>query len=214
MDDLAQSAAKELAERWTVDNVAASAVMQSNKKGENSGAHCLYKKLKEWDHQTLDIMKRMKDMATTTVKVNQTDSEEPMRAPFSHSQQAQVDANEVQAIIQAILDKEQDLLNTFAEIDRLEQVINTIKTTYNQVAQSVDAMEKAISASVSTTSFPFRLVQYLYVSLYLALLITVLGTQCGIQLPTIFSSTYACGYISHIRPFSISYEYMTSNITI
>lgn len=47
-----------------------------------------------------------------------------------------------------------ELEATFAEIDQIEAVVQRVKETYNQVASSVDEMDKAVAASRSGSSSP------------------------------------------------------------
>ncbi|KAI9251391.1 hypothetical protein BDA99DRAFT_521733 [Phascolomyces articulosus] len=60
----------------------------------------------------------------------------------------------VQERMQTLLENDARLKTTFAEIDEIERIVNHVKETYNKVAESVDDMEKAINASISS-GFPF-----------------------------------------------------------
>ena len=57
-------------------------------------------------------------------------------------------------MMQTLLENDAQLKSTFAEIDEIERIVHHVKDTYNQVAESVDDMEKAINASMSS-GFPF-----------------------------------------------------------
>ena len=56
--------------------------------------------------------------------------------------------------MQTLLENDARLKSTFAEIDEIERIVHHVKNTYNKVAESVDDMEKAINASISS-GFPF-----------------------------------------------------------
>ncbi|KAG2221777.1 hypothetical protein INT45_003417 [Circinella minor] len=60
----------------------------------------------------------------------------------------------VQDMMQTLLENDARLKSTFAEIDEIELIVHHVKNTYNKVAESVDDMEKAINASISS-GFPF-----------------------------------------------------------
>ncbi|KAG0781538.1 hypothetical protein G6F16_011694 [Rhizopus arrhizus] len=49
--------------------------------------------------------------------------------------------------------KNEEMQNTFNQIDQLENIVNRVKDTYNSVANNLDQMERAISASTSNISF-------------------------------------------------------------
>ena len=57
-------------------------------------------------------------------------------------------------MMQTLLENDVQLKSTFAEIDEIERIVHHVKDTYNKVAESVDDMEKAINASISS-GFPF-----------------------------------------------------------
>lgn len=75
--------------------------------------------------------------------------------------QARTEFAETQELVQALREKDDALQRTFAEIDRLETVVQTVKETYNKVAASVEDMERSVGASLESRSFSpfsFRLV--------------------------------------------------------
>lgn len=64
------------------------------------------------------------------------------------------DMEQTRASIDRLKATRAELEATFAEIDQIEAVVQRVKETYNQVASSVDEMDKAVAASRSGSSFP------------------------------------------------------------
>lgn len=56
-------------------------------------------------------------------------------------------------MLSVLKSKNEEMQNTFEQIDQLETIVNRVKETYNSVANNLDQMERAISASMSNTSF-------------------------------------------------------------
>ncbi|KAI8393362.1 uncharacterized protein BYT42DRAFT_3676 [Radiomyces spectabilis] len=87
--------------------------------------------LNRWHDQTLQCRQRIEETAAGVVKTR-------------------AETDEVQAAVQLLRDKMQQLQETFDEIDQIEAIVNTVKETYNEVAASVEAVEKAVAASHRT----------------------------------------------------------------
>ncbi|KAL1931309.1 hypothetical protein VTP01DRAFT_10446 [Rhizomucor pusillus] len=115
-DNLVQQSANELAERWTIDSVAASSI-------------------KEWDQDMMACLKRIQNTASNVATMRQ-------------------DMEQTRASIDRLKATRAELEATFAEIDQIEAVVQRVKETYNQVASSVDEMDKAVAASRSGSSSP------------------------------------------------------------
>ncbi|OAD79237.1 hypothetical protein PHYBLDRAFT_58286 [Phycomyces blakesleeanus NRRL 1555(-)] len=60
-------------------------------------------------------------------------------------QKARKDTADTQTMIQSLREQDKALQLAFDRIDQLESIIQTVKDTYNKVAESVDTIEKAIS---------------------------------------------------------------------
>ncbi|KAI8987609.1 hypothetical protein BDF20DRAFT_832522 [Mycotypha africana] len=55
-------------------------------------------------------------------------------------------------LLKALIEKQDQLEAVFDQIDRIEGIINKVKETYNAVAENLDSIEKAVSASTTTYS--------------------------------------------------------------
>ncbi|KAF7727146.1 hypothetical protein EC973_008007 [Apophysomyces ossiformis] len=87
-----------------------------------------------WDNSVSQCMKRMEDLATKAVE--------------SHNQ-----TEALQSMLKSLRDKEEELQQTFAKIDKLEAIVGVVNDTYTKVCQSVEEMEKTVYNSRSQKSF-------------------------------------------------------------
>jgi hypothetical protein len=66
-------------------------------------------------------------------------------------------------MLSSLKEKNDELQSTFDKIDQLELLVNKVKDTYNAVAENLDQMERAVSASTQSS---FRLVKFIFVFTY------------------------------------------------
>ncbi|GAA5806489.1 hypothetical protein HPULCUR_012023 [Helicostylum pulchrum] len=59
----------------------------------------------------------------------------------------QTETELINEMLSSLKEKHQELESTFKNIDQLEILVNKVKDTYNAVAENVDYIEKAVSAS-------------------------------------------------------------------
>ncbi|KAG2236759.1 hypothetical protein INT48_006943 [Thamnidium elegans] len=59
----------------------------------------------------------------------------------------QTETELINQMLSSLKEKHQELESTFKNIDQLEILVNKVKDTYNAVAENVDYIEKAVSAS-------------------------------------------------------------------
>ncbi|KAI8889286.1 hypothetical protein K501DRAFT_329357 [Backusella circina FSU 941] len=72
------------------------------------------------------------------------------------TEKVQQETDTIQSMLQSLREKTEELESAFEKIDQLEIIINKVKDTYNAVAENVNDMERAVSASIpSTLSLPF-----------------------------------------------------------
>ncbi|KAI9015841.1 hypothetical protein CLU79DRAFT_721405 [Phycomyces nitens] len=86
-------------------------------------------------------------------------------------QKTREDTANIENMIRSLREQDQALQMAFERIDQLESIIQTVKDTYNKVAESVDTIEKAVAASHRPlNSFPisFGLTFYVHQSTILS----------------------------------------------
>ncbi|KAI8087643.1 uncharacterized protein B0P05DRAFT_569591 [Gilbertella persicaria] len=130
MDTLIASASKELTQQLSVENLTMSTTAQL----DTQLTSC-----QQRIHHTHDTLRQV---STRFIKAISS---------CSKMQQGIEDTN---TVLQALKERDQALKATFDKIDQLESIIDRVKETYHQVANNVDKIEKAVSAST-----PFRLSQ-------------------------------------------------------
>ncbi|KAI7881831.1 hypothetical protein K492DRAFT_236396 [Lichtheimia hyalospora FSU 10163] len=86
---------------------------------------------KEWNDSTMQTSKRIADTADKTIKV-------------------QEEHVYIEDILSKLQEKGEALEETFAEIDRLEKLVQHVKQTYDKVAESVSDMERSVHSSTSS----------------------------------------------------------------
>ncbi|KAI7869896.1 hypothetical protein BDF14DRAFT_1879646 [Spinellus fusiger] len=112
---------------------------------------CAHELAERWDLTALATPTLVAIGELTTTTVQQTHTTAVALA------KSEVEMESVHAMLKQLRDQNEALEQAFARIDQLETIVETVKKTYNNVAASVDTMERVVATSSRTRLFGLSL---------------------------------------------------------